>query len=692
MMRFMSAAWAVQFAWLLFVAFLLLLMPRDLPVAFSQCDVLPVGVERPNLPSAERASPPSLAGLRAPGSYRTSCDRVERGVTVTDGVRECCLMSSDPEAQLILAWARMLVPFILALSLLSLQAAMRTDTRLRRTMAAIFASVFGSLSYQLYSNQTDAARSPQRLAVVIATGVFFTCNVLCVLWPVARSNRPMSGSANTRPSQLWVLWAFQGLVFVGLAVLLARVDVSQYLLARPMQHVYEPVLATIREVAPPFYLAMGLVSLAATRASREWVWLGFVRTFVAFYVAWLLLFLFVWGGEFAVTNALVVPPVLALLVGNLIYVQNRVWSSEEVGEGPDGWVMTDLVAGPVLMLSTLFTRRRGMYARGVAATGIFTLAGNSKRPRHEFFDGHVDDLVDPDADSPKRAHTKKRVGLVRFSTARGHDDAGLEVRGAALRISGTIGSIDLFLSTGAHSAVENVVEYALLIVAGAFGRRGLELLADLSPRIREGGIAGLRRAPSCFSRLHYHSQVVRFWVDTRGERHLVRYRLVPAPPKGEEDEKGESGLPTERDVFWKRERTRTERRAPDYLRRELKRRLQGGATIELRLQAQFHELASADGVHWYNPGVDWYAGEGQHPWVDIGHIELDHALSDEEAEMLQFDPTNAPPSLGTPVSRGIFDFRSIADSQQRVIPRIQNVRRWIASQLGPPSFEESPPT
>ncbi len=672
MMRFISAAWVLQFGVLLVGAFLLLVAPLGLPVVFNGCALAPAAVER--------VFPPPAAALADPRHKPSACDFVERGVDRSQG-GACCLVVADREAQLVAMWARMLVPLVLALALLSLQAAMRTDPRLRRTMAWIFTCVFGALSYQLYSHRDADARAPARMVVVIAAAGFLACNALCVAWPVARSHRALSGSANTRPSPLWVLWLVQALVFGGLAWVLFRYDVSHWLLVTPPREVYHPVLATVREIAPPLYLAIALVSFLVKGSSREWVWLGYVRSFVALYVAWILLFLFVWSVELRSTTALVLVPLAALLAGNLRFAQNRVWSAEEVGEGPDGWVMLNLVAGPVLMLRTLLTRRRAMYARGVAASGTFTLMDDPSRPQHEFFD----ELVDPDDASRTRSEGNQRRVLVRFSTAAGHDDAGLEVRGAAVRISGRTESIDLFLATGSHAAAENVVEYALLVVARALGRRALALLAEVSPRIREGGIAGLRRAPSCYANLRYHAQVVRFWVDTAGVRHLVRYRLVPAAPDHEE-----SGLPTERDVFSERERARTEQRAPDYLRRKLKRRLQGGATVALCLQAQFHELSSADGVHWYNPGVDWYGGQGQHPWLPVGQILLVDALSDEETETLEFSPANAPPSLGTPVARGMFDFRSIADSQRRVIPRIQQLRRWMVGQLGAPSFEESP--
>ena len=50
------------------------------------------------------------------------------------------------------------------------------------------------------------------------------------------------------------------------------------------------------------------------------------------------------------------------------------------------------------------------------------------------------------------------------------------------------------------------------------------------------------------------------------------------------------------------------------------------------------------------------------------------------------NPANRPPSLGAPPSDGIFDPRSVADSEWRVVTKLQRLRLWMYRTMGLPRF------
>ena len=59
---------------------------------------------------------------------------------------------------------------------------------------------------------------------------------------------------------------------------------------------------------------------------------------------------------------------------------------------------------------------------------------------------------------------------------------------------------------------------------------------------------------------------------------------------------------------------------------------------------------------------------------------------DANTELLQFDPGNHPMTLGIPRSSSPLDFRSMGDSEARVVRALQRFRLWMYKIFGPPSF------
>lgn len=685
MSRFMSVVWVVQFFALLALSAVLLVSPQVVPELLDHCT-----------PSQNQYGNERLYRLGGNAGAPRECAQPPDADKPAPNPRESPPRPAWKEVRFIMASGRLMVPFTFLLAVFSLHAFLREDVRVRRRIARIFAltgcllvyfllypvdRLPGDPSPLLNPGQPDLQNTLLRggfslLVLLVAS------NVALSLWPLPRAARRLSGSADTRPAALWVLWLVQGLFFTLLALFLAKFQVARWVLDETAWSLtgndafsYRGVLEDFRQLTPPLFLSMGLLSFSGMRASREWGWRAFSRLFVLFYAVWFLTLLFVWDLAFNPVTLLFLLPMLLLLVGNVRYWnRSDIWFAEEVGEGPDGWVAADLLLGSLLMLRTLLTRRRALYPRGVAAWGTFYVADYHDALSHGLSLAH-------DFFSPRQRFDAQ----VRFATE-GPDEAALAMRGVSLHFKTPgRGSFDLLLGTGAYSPAENIVEFAQMYLVRTLGGFAERLFWKHHPRMREGLIAGLRRAPDSYTKLHYHSQTVRFWVAHDGTRHLVRYRLVPEEPGPE------SGVPTPEQGLERalaRKRLPDERRPADYLKQELKRRLEGRRKCALRLEAQFHSAGPGDSTHWFNPSVDWRTDE--HPWLCLGQLVLEEIIPDEQAEQLCFNPANVPPSLGTPTSGGILDYRSIADSEKRVHRRIQRARQWMTEAFGLPSLNPTP--
>jgi catalase len=309
------------------------------------------------------------------------------------------------------------------------------------------------------------------------------------------------------------------------------------------------------------------------------------------------------------------------------------------------------------------TRRRSSHLLGVGAKGEFLPAVGDGVPSHDFF-----------------RNGKPMPVKVRFANLTELDDAALDVRGCAVMFEGSDGErFDLLMNTGSFCPAFNLPTFAGFVASKFVPEKGSEAIVRSNRVAREGGVAGLRSGPDSYARLYFHSQIVRYWVDINGVRRLVRYRCVP------DDLGPESGLPdaAEAEHIWIRERRVGDERASNYLREELRQRVKDGG-VRMRIQAQFHRPAGGDSEEWYNPSVDW--DEDTHPWQELGTLELREGLPDAETERLCFDPGNHPASLGIPRSASIWDYRSLGDSEARVVRTLQRLRTSMYRRSGLPSF------
>ncbi len=619
--------------------------------------------------------------------------------------------------------ARMAAPLLLGLGLLYSAAAMREEARVRRRMSAVFGLLALLGTYQMSSVVVDPhevtpllemprqflaylQEEPFRGAKPLFIGLLlFGCfcgvvQLLYAAWPTGRVPEPhLSGKSDTKPPQLWGMWALQGGLCLAVGSVLMWVPWTVFASWKFKAFPRETFSAAeilipsfLEEITGTVYIGMAFFSWLATTFSREAHWRLYCAVFSFVSGTYLLMSILVWRpGDTHPAWALLMVPMLMVLAGNLFY-----WRSfadpvaEQMGRLPDGWTLLDLPAGPFLLIQSLFYRRRSTHLAGVAARGDFEVVDSPKIPENRFF-------------TPGR----KLPVQVRFATLTSTDDASMDSRGCSLRLSEHVdvpSSFDMLMNSGTNVGTPHISAFAFAAFTRFLGPWLFRWFVNNDRLAREALIVGRRRAPSCFSLVHYYSQTVRYWVDERDRRWLVRYRIVPADL---EARRKESGLPSRQDEeqIWNRDRLPDEHRPSNYLREELKQRLTSQGPIQLMFQGQFHLPSPGDTLDWYNGTVDWpsyclhsecvkpkegavegEAGESPHAWRDIARVTLRTPLTDAEAELLRFNSENHPPSLGIPIATGMLDYRSLADSERRVIARLQDIRLLMYRVVGLPSF------
>ena len=306
----------------------------------------------------------------------------------------------------------------------------------------------------------------------------------------------------------------------------------------------------------------------------------------------------------------------------------------------------------------VLSRRRATHGAGVGARGTVRIVDDPQFPRHDFFvAGRTFPLT------------------MRHANVQTDDDAGLDVRGAAVKFSDheAESPFDLPMNTGNASIFNDLNNFWHLIRAEIFYTifHSHRLIIRFYRRYPRGFAAeqgSVRRAPGSFSRLHYYSKLVMSFRGEDGVVRGVRYRLLPGEP-GPED-----GLPSaaDREHPWELERLDGDQRPKNYLRLELKDRLARGPVV-YRLQLQLHDLGADASV--FDASELW--DEQAHPWMDLATLTLDQALPDSQAERLRFSLVNQPDSLGTLPARSARDFNSVADLRRRAYGLIQKLRFFV---------------
>lgn len=312
----------------------------------------------------------------------------------------------------------------------------------------------------------------------------------------------------------------------------------------------------------------------------------------------------------------------------------------------------------VFVLGVIVRRGRPTHRRGVAGAGTMTVIDAPTLPANGFF-------------QPGRRFR----AVVRHGNVSNDDDAGLDIRGAAIKLVDLANpdapGLDLVMNTGevSFSTARDFLRYAFASAPRPWSGEpvdipGLKRFLVHSPRIHFQFVSGLRRAPGSFACLRYHSQIVHRLNAVDALERFMRFRLIPAEAGPEDGLLSES----DRTAPWNPERLAGEARDYDYLRAEFRDRLNSTAGVSYALEAQVLE-SDRDGRRplfdpLLDPGAAW--PENAHPWLPIGTLRLTAPLSAAEAEQLSFNIANLPSALDFPDCRSIDDFFSVAYCRSHV--------------------------
>lgn len=248
------------------------------------------------------------------------------------------------------------------------------------------------------------------------------------------------------------------------------------------------------------------------------------------------------------------------------------------------------------------------------------------------------------------------------------DDARLDIRGAALRMTSAEGErLDLPMNTGTINTFQTLWVLLAFVAAKPWGSLGNRLLAIRYPRIWGETVEAYRRGPSSYAQLRYHSQVPFRWAADDGVERIARLRLVPA------NEEPESGLPTMADHThpFRQERASDDARAPDYLRSEWAARAASGG-VAYRLQVQLHEVRPGDPEEVLDTSRAW--DEVTHPWHELGEVRVDSVLDAAASDALRFNIANQPKSMGVLPARSAGDFNAPAYARTLAYAASQRAR------------------
>lgn len=315
------------------------------------------------------------------------------------------------------------------------------------------------------------------------------------------------------------------------------------------------------------------------------------------------------------------------------------------------------------VLGSFFRKGRATHRRGVAGVGRFVARPSPELPHHEFF-------------APGRVFR----ATLRHGNVSNDDDAGLDIRGAALKLVDLEDpdkpGLDLIMNTGevAFSTARVFFRYARATMPWPWqdtptNERGLRRFLLRDDRARAQFVDGLRRAPDSFAGLTYHSQIVYTYRALDGRRRFARFRLVPDAPS-------DVGTPDAQDLAapWSAERRVGETRPHDYLRQEFKQRLSAPEGVRYHLEVQLREPPDENHVDeaLFDPGERWDV-----PWHRLGTVHLERRASDVEAEQLWFNLEYMPPSLDLLESFSPDDFHSVAWMRIRIYRASQAVRSAV---------------
>ena len=310
---------------------------------------------------------------------------------------------------------------------------------------------------------------------------------------------------------------------------------------------------------------------------------------------------------------------------------------------------------------------RAFHKLSTTIAGELQVIANPALPAHAFF-----------------APGRKLPVLVRHANGVQDDDAGIDNRGATLRVLDPARpealdapQLDLLLTTGRCFLQRTAADFARWMAATPEAR---DAWIAREPRLGQAGWEMFRRATS-YASLYYYGKVASHYVAADGTRHYARFRLVPAARTPEDGFVTPDGRALPPDVM---PREPGDTRARDFLHTELRERITAGG-VDYVLQAQVRpasgEVADDEALDCTRP---W--PEDAHPWRDVATLHLDRVLEPAAIEPLTFNPANAPADLAMPLSPSpdtaaslnhlrsiVYDMSAAARQRKALPPALQAV-------------------
>jgi hypothetical protein len=238
------------------------------------------------------------------------------------------------------------------------------------------------------------------------------------------------------------------------------------------------------------------------------------------------------------------------------------------------WGLTTFIL-TLMTVDAVRNRRRMSHTAGIAGRGLIRVVERPTFPEHDFF-------------RPGRTFACR----LRHSSATHADEAMLQVRGVALKFADSdyAAPLDIEMNTGETSVFWTLrmfwrwtaMRLKMIRAAGPPDMTPVLRYFDEFPAALKAARDGVRRNPTSFTRLYYHTGFPIHFRARDGQRRYAKFRLIPS------DRGPESGLPDRSDLdeVWKTEaRLPGDTRPDDYLRQEWTERVnREGASYLLQLQ------------------------------------------------------------------------------------------------------------
>ncbi|MBP7239253.1 MAG: hypothetical protein KBA14_03440 [Saprospiraceae bacterium] len=302
------------------------------------------------------------------------------------------------------------------------------------------------------------------------------------------------------------------------------------------------------------------------------------------------------------------------------------------------WFISKMFAWALVVTLSIPHRYRMSHNNGIAARGKVRIIDHPEFPPHDFFE--------PGRTFPAR---------IRHASATFLDDAMNCIRSCSVKFSDenmnspfdmemNTGPINLFWSAASFLQFAKLRKQQWGVEYHDYYRK--------YPQGLEGAKVSLRRNPTSFHNLRFHSLTAFMFIGKDGIKRYAKYRAMPF------DKEPETGITTDlsdwdtcnQRVFPNETRTR------NYLKDEYKKRVaKEGAKYLMQIQTRI--AADDDNPEIFNNQIPW--DEKIFPWQDLAVIEINEILSWRESLMTSFSLNNMPKSLGIIPAKSIYDYNSL---------------------------------